>query len=133
MDTKHSPEVLPRNHPRFCAKYRRYVGEFTFIERWPQTLPTVIDCGGMKFAAVGPAHGQHEVSFEVGQRVYLARRIPTMRSQPRRWQLHEIELPEQYLNYVFWARRTLKERRQLPYEARPQTWFGLHVRLFARL
>ncbi len=117
-------DKLSRNHPRFCARYRRFVGE---VESPGKYFPPQVSVHGERFSLT-----QGRVEYEPGEAVYVARRVPVLRGQPSRWQIHLIELPEAYWYYESWYRSQEQGRRVGPYKAYAQTWFGSAIRLLQK-
>jgi hypothetical protein len=109
-------DKLEKNHARFCAKYVKFVG-VAFNNRKTREILTI---NGEAFAFKYPSSND----FKVGDVVYLAKRIPTVKGQPQKWEVHQIVLPELYWWYEYNERRTPKEKRVKPYEPMANYWFG---------
>jgi len=110
-------DKLKKNNARFCAKYVKYIGE-GFTKR--RFRGEVLKINGEEFA-FGIHHSN---DFEVGDMVYLAKRIPTVKGKPQKWEVHQITLPEEYWHYEYWEKKTPKEKRIHAPKPRPVTWFG---------
>lgn len=109
-------EKLKRNHARFCAKYVKFFG-VGYSQRNMGCQSLIVN--GKKFGC-RLKHGD----FKVGDVVYIAKRIPTLRSQESKWEIHQIELPEAYWWYENYEAYSPKEKRTNPYNPHPETWFG---------
>jgi hypothetical protein len=122
-------DKLVKNHARFCAKYVKYVG-VGYTKRKTQFQGLVVN--GEKFEFI-----QYTAKdLEIGDVVYIAKRVPTHKSQDYQWEIHQIKLAEAYWHYDFYERhhgKTAKERRITPYKPYVQTWFGSNTLLIAKL
>ncbi len=110
-------DKLKKNDARFCAKYIKFVG-VGFIKR--NLRGENLKINGEEFAF--GCHNSRDL--EVGDMVYLAKRIPTFKSQPERWEVHLITLAEDYWHYEYWEKKTPKEKRIYARKPYPVTWFG---------
>ena len=110
-------DKLKKNHARFCAKYVGFVGVgFTNRKNFAETLKI----NGEEFAFKYPSLDD----FKVGDVVYLAKRVPTVRGQPQKWEVHQVTVPESYWWYEHCEDRTPKEKRVKPYVPYANAWFG---------
>jgi len=114
-------EVLPKNHPRFCARYVGFIGKVVVPRN---ARADALNIAGKRFDFVYSSG-----DLAVGDEVYIAKLIPTHRSLGRVWEIHKIVLAESYFHYQWFAARTEKEKRKHPYQPYPETWFGSRSRL----
>lgn len=110
-------DKLKKNHARFCAKYVRFVGVGFTKRRFRGENLTI---GSEEFCFNYPSLND----VNVGDVVYLAKRVPTVRGQPQKWEVHQITVPESYWWYEHCEDRTPKEKRVNPYKPYAVTWFG---------
>ena len=88
-------EKLIANHARFCAKYVRFFGFATTKRQgFYQSILKVDNQNAFEFI-----HSKE--TFEVGEKVYIAKRVPSHHGELQTWSIHEIILPETYWNYSY--------------------------------
>lgn len=119
-------EKLDKTNARFCAKYVKFVG-VAYTKRGNCGIGMVVD--GIKF---GFDYSSSR-DFQVGEKVYIAKRIPTQRHEDQKWEIHQIELPEVYWNYEYFMTRPNKQQRAFPYTPMAQTWFGSNTRIVKKI
>lgn len=119
-------KLLPKNHPRFCAKYVEFVG-IAETPRWQKWSTLRINDETFEF---GPYSSS---GVKVGQEVYIVKMIPTPRSEPYKWSVHRIVLAESYWHYCYYySKMNDKQRRTTPYKPYPEAWFGSFTNMIVR-
>ncbi len=106
-------ETVTKNHPRFCAQYRGFIG-CAVAHRFGWLQYFEID--GMYYVR---EYGVQD--YQVGDTIYVAKKIPL---PGHHWNIHAMTVPETFWNYESYQKRTPKQQREQPYEPYPQTWFN---------
>lgn len=112
-------ELLSKNHPRFCCQYIRLVGEFEMPNCRQYWSDIVIGKEVFKFS-----HFTRN-DFKVGDEVYIAKFIPTLRHEKCRVRVHCIRLAEDYWHYCYYHKNdNAKYFRTHKYNPVPDTNFN---------
>ncbi len=99
-------QKLDKNHPRFCARYIRFIGE-TSVHR----IGGIVYCefNGRYYANVDLQ------DLKVGDVVYNAKKV---KLPGNTWQLHEIIAPEDYWTHEWFCNRPAQYQKTHRYEPR---------------
>jgi hypothetical protein len=114
-------EVLRKNHPRFCSKYVRFIGLAETPRKQRPSLSS-LNIGNQSFSRVWGSS-----DLNVGDRVFIAKEVPTLRGRARIWAVHEIILPEAYWRYESYEKDVASgriNRRKNPYVPYVETRLG---------
>lgn len=109
-------DLLPKGHPRFCAKYVAFV---EIVESPQKGAGRTLRGINMEYILSRSSSG-----LKVGDIVFIAKRMPTLRSQPQKWAIHKIVLAEAYWMHQHNVKLTPKEQRVRGYSSYPETHFG---------